>query len=77
MRTGSGRRTTEMRLKGITTKWKSTIDIFQKKLLRKVCDASKQGLGAVSQQNEENNWKPIAYASILSTDMTQSIQLIT
>ena len=31
--------------------------------LRIICDASKQGLGAVLQQNEENNWKPIAYTS--------------
>ena len=31
--------------------------------LRIICDASKQGLGAVSQQNEESSWKPVAYAS--------------
>ena len=33
------------------------------KPLRIICDASKQSLGAVSQQCEENKWKPIAYAS--------------
>ena len=33
------------------------------KPLRIICDASKQGLGAVLQQCEENKWKPIAYAS--------------
>ena len=33
------------------------------KPLRIICDASKQGLGAVLQQCEENRWKPIAYAS--------------
>ena len=27
------------------------------------CDASKQGLGACLEQNYENNWYPIAYAS--------------
>ena len=37
-------------------------------MLRIICDASKEGLGAVLQQNEENNWKPIAYASRFSTD---------
>ena len=30
--------------------------------LRIICDARKQGLGAVLQQNEESSWKPIAYA---------------
>ena len=33
------------------------------KPLRIICDASKNGLGAVSQQCEENQWKPISYAS--------------
>ena len=36
--------------------------------LRIICDASKQGLGAVLQQNEENSWKPIAYASRFLTE---------
>ena len=36
--------------------------------LRIICDASKHGLGAVLQQNEENSWKPIAYASRSLTD---------
>ena len=36
--------------------------------LRVICDASKQGLGAVLQQNEETSWKPIAYASRFLTD---------
>ena len=33
------------------------------KPLRIICDASKQGLGAVLQQCEENKWKPISCAS--------------
>ena len=36
--------------------------------LRIICDASRQGLGAVLQQNEENSWKPIAYASRFLTE---------
>ena len=36
--------------------------------LRITCDASKQRLGAVLQQNEENSWRPIAYASKFLTD---------
>ena len=32
--------------------------------LRIICDASKNGLGAVLQQCEENTWKTISYASI-------------
>ena len=36
--------------------------------LRIICDASKQGLGAVLQQNKENSWKPIAYASRYLTE---------
>ena len=36
--------------------------------LRIICDASKQGLGAVLQQNEENSWKPIANASRFLTE---------
>ena len=31
--------------------------------MRVICDASKQGLGAVLKQCEENKWKPISYAS--------------
>ena len=38
------------------------------RMLRIFCDASKQGLGAVLQQNEENNREPIAYASRFLTD---------
>ena len=37
--------------------------------LRIICDASKQGLGAVLQQCEGNEWKPISYASRLLTDL--------
>ena len=33
------------------------------KPLKIICDASKQGLEAVLQQCEENNWTPLAYAS--------------
>ena len=39
------------------------------KPLRITCDASKQGLGAVLQQCEENRWKPIAYASRFLTEL--------
>ena len=39
------------------------------KPLRITCDASKQGLGAVLQQYEENEWKPISYASRFSTEL--------
>ena len=33
------------------------------KPLRIICDSSKQGVGALLQQCEENKWKPISYAS--------------
>ena len=39
------------------------------KPLRIICDASKQGLGAVLQQNEEKGWKPISYASRFLTEL--------
>ena len=39
------------------------------KPLRIICDASKQGLGAVMQQCEENQWKPISYASRFLTEL--------
>ena len=39
------------------------------KPLRIICDASKQGLGAVLQQCEENQWKPISYASRFLTEL--------
>ena len=39
--------------------------------LRIICDASKQGLGAILQQNEEKNWNPIAYASRFLTDFEE------
>ena len=39
------------------------------KPLRIICDASKQGLGAVLQQCEENEWKPISYASRFLTEL--------
>ena len=38
------------------------------KQLRIFCDASKNGLGAVFQQCEENQWKPISYASRFLTE---------
>ena len=38
------------------------------KPLRIICDASKQGLGAVLQQCEENQWKPLSYASRFLTE---------
>ena len=31
--------------------------------IRIICDASKSGLGSVLQQNHENNWRPIQFAS--------------
>ena len=39
------------------------------KPIRIICDASKQGLGAVLQQCEENEWKPIFYASRFLTEL--------
>ena len=39
------------------------------KPLRIICDASKQGLGAVLQQCEENERKPISYASRFLTEL--------
>ena len=39
------------------------------KPLRIICDASKHGLGAVLQQCEENQWKPISYASRFLTEL--------
>ena len=41
----------------------------QNKLLKIFCDASKQGLGAVLQQREEEGWKPISYASKFLTEL--------
>ena len=43
--------------------------------LRIICDASKQGLGAVLQQNEENSWKPIAYASRFLTEFESNYSI--
>ena len=39
------------------------------KPIRIICDASKQGKGAVLQQCEENDWKPISYASRFLTEL--------
>ena len=39
------------------------------KPLRIICDASKNGLGAVLQMNEQNFWKPLAYASRFLTEL--------
>ena len=39
------------------------------KPLRIICDASKQGLGAVLHYCEENEWKPIFYASRFLTEL--------
>ena len=36
--------------------------------LRIICDASKQGLGAVLQPSKENNWKPISYPTRVLPD---------
>ena len=41
----------------------------KKKPLRIICDASKQGLGAVLQQKEDMGWKPISYASRFLTEL--------
>ena len=39
------------------------------KEIRKICNASKQGLGAVLQQIQENGeWRPICFASRFLTD---------
>ena len=46
------------------------------KPLRIICDASKQGLGAVLQQCKENRWKPIAYASKFSSEQSLNSQLM-
>ena len=40
--------------------------------LRSICDASKQRLGTVLQQNQETNWKQIAYASGFLPDLKQN-----
>ena len=37
--------------------------------LRIICDASKNGLGAVLQQCDENKWKTISYASRFLTEL--------
>ena len=37
--------------------------------LRVICDASKSGLGAVLQQEENTEWKPISFASRFLTDL--------
>ena len=39
------------------------------KQLRIICDASENGLGAVLQMNEQNTWKPLAYASRFLTEL--------
>ena len=41
----------------------------KKKPLQIICDASKQGLGAVLQQKEDMGWKPIFYASRFLTEL--------
>ena len=41
----------------------------KKKPLRIICDANKQGLGAVLQQKEDMGWKPISYASRFLTEL--------
>ena len=41
----------------------------KKKPLRMICDASKQGLGAVLQQKEDMGWKPISCASRFLTEL--------
>ena len=37
--------------------------------MRIICDASKAGLGAVLQQEENDEWKPISFASRFLTDL--------
>ena len=37
--------------------------------LRIICDASKSGLGAVLQHEENNEWKPISFALRFSTEL--------
>ena len=39
------------------------------KPLRIICDASKNGLHAVLQMNEQNSWEPLAYASRFLTEL--------
>ena len=53
----------EMTLISVNKEVKKTAELthFERnKPLRIICDASKQGLGAVLQQCEENEWKPIS-----------------
>ena len=47
------------------------------KPLRIICDESKQGLGAVLQQQcEENEWKPISYPSRVLTELKANYSII-
>ena len=45
------------------------------KPLRILCDASKQGLGAVLKECEGNEWKPISYASGFLTDLESNYSI--
>ena len=48
----------------------TTLNHFKRKChLRIICDASKSGLGAVLQQQEEGTWKPISFASRFLTEL--------
>ena len=42
---------------------------FKRQGPRIICDASKSGLGAVLQQEENNEWKPISFASRFITEL--------
>ena len=56
----------------INKKLKELVELthFDRKLpLRIICDASRDGLGAVLQQNDETGWKPICFASRFLTPL--------
>ena len=48
----------------------TTLNHFKRNCpLRIICDASKSGLGAVLQQEENGTWKPISFASRFLTEL--------
>ena len=45
-------------------------------LLRIICDASKEGLGAILQQQTEEEWETTPFASRFSTEFKQKYSII-